>query len=49
MRGLADGTGADYNQVLHIHMLPELVKVNISHALHRIIIFCTYNRLAAQC
>lgn len=27
MRGLSDGAGIDYNFVVRVHMLPELVKV----------------------
>ena len=27
MRGLADGAGVEYDLVVRVHMLPELVKV----------------------
>ena len=30
MRGLADGADVDYNLIVRLHMLPELVKVTIN-------------------
>ena len=31
MKGLADGAEVDYNLILKLHMLPELVKVRHSY------------------